>query len=73
MVHLKEDDQAPVVIPYLFRGGGDKPTASDLMESGIFKSENTEKPMITCDEYTNYKQQGLREKGKTCEFVNYNF
>ena len=53
VVHLKEDDQAPVVIPYLFRGGGGKPTASDLMESGIFKSKNTEKPMIACDEYTN--------------------
>ena len=46
VVHLKEDDQAPVVIPYLFKGGGINP-----LQSGIFKSENTEKPMIACDEF----------------------
>ena len=46
VVHLKEDDHAPVVIPYLFKGGGINP-----LQSGIFKSENTEKPMIACDEF----------------------
>ena len=66
VVHLKEDDQAPVVIPYLFRGGGINPLPVIWWNLEFLKSENTEKPMIACDEYTNYKQQGLREKGKTC-------